>query len=368
MLDTRTTTFPVVAPLGTVAVTLVADQAVVEAVVPLNVTVLVPLMDPKPLPVMMIDAPTAPELGERPVMAGAVTTVKARLLLFTPAARTTTLPVDAPAGTVVTIDVADQLVGVAVVPLNVTVLAPWLAPKLVPAMVIVAPTPPLVGERFEILGGCTTLKLTPLLLTPCTRTTTLPVVAPVGTAATMLVADQVVVDAVVPLNVTVLLPFVAPNPLPAIVTDAPTAPVVGERLVIAAAGTTVNATPLLLTLDTRTTTLPVVAPPGTVATMLVVDQLVVEAVTPLNVTVLVPFVEPNAVPVIVTAAPTGALVGERDEITGAASAAVTAPSRSTAPPSAERSDFMSPTAPRASTQTSRKYIELRWNPSAAPRS
>jgi hypothetical protein len=37
-----TTTVPVLAPLGTVAVTLVAVQLVTVAVVPLNVTVLLP--------------------------------------------------------------------------------------------------------------------------------------------------------------------------------------------------------------------------------------------------------------------------------------------------------------------------------------
>ena len=50
-------------------------------------------------------------------------------------------------------------------------------------------------------------------------TTTLPVVAPAGTGTTMLVADQVVGVAVVPLNVTVLVPFVAPKLVPVIVTD-----------------------------------------------------------------------------------------------------------------------------------------------------
>lgn len=40
-------------------------------------------------------------------------------------------------------------------------------------------------------------------------TTTLPIVAPDGTGTTMLVADQLVGVAVVSLNVTVLLPFLA---------------------------------------------------------------------------------------------------------------------------------------------------------------
>jgi hypothetical protein len=57
-------------------------------------------------------------------MLGAVTTVKLMPLLFTPLAFTTTFPVVAPVGTVVTIDVAVQLVMVAAVLLNVTVPVP----------------------------------------------------------------------------------------------------------------------------------------------------------------------------------------------------------------------------------------------------
>src|SRR5256885_11850821 len=45
-----------------------------------------------------------------------------------------------------------------------------------------------------------TVKLTPLLATPPTVTITLPVVAPVGTGATMLVALQLVGVAATPLN------------------------------------------------------------------------------------------------------------------------------------------------------------------------
>ena len=41
--------------------------------------------------------------------------------------------------------VADQVVGVAVVPLKVTVLVPLVAPKLVPVIVTDVPTGPLVG-------------------------------------------------------------------------------------------------------------------------------------------------------------------------------------------------------------------------------
>ena len=133
-------------------------------------------------------------------------------------------------------------------------------------------------------------------------TTTFPVVAPVGTGTTILDAPQPVGVAVVPLNVTVLVPCVAPNVVPEIVTEDVTAPEVGERLVIY--GTTVKPTPLLAWLDTVTTTFPVVALVGTATTMLDALQLVGVAVVPLNVTVLVPCVAPNVVPVTVTEAPT----------------------------------------------------------------
>src|SRR4029077_7074884 len=146
---------------------------------------------------------------------------------------------------------------------------------------------------------------TPVLARPPTVMTTLPVVAPDGTGATMLVADQLVGVVDVPLNVTVLVPCVAPNPVPVMVTAVATGPLVGERLVIVGGTVTVNATPLLARPPAVTTTLPEVAPDGTGATMLVADQLVGVAVVPLNVTVLVPCVAPNPVPAIVTDVATG---------------------------------------------------------------
>jgi hypothetical protein len=41
----------------------------------------------------------------------------------------------------------------ALVPLKVTVLLPWLTPKLLPVMVTAVPTGPEVGDRLETLGG-----------------------------------------------------------------------------------------------------------------------------------------------------------------------------------------------------------------------
>jgi len=102
--------------------------------------------------------------------------------------------------------VALQLVTVAVVPLNLTVLLPWLLPKFAPVIVTAALTAPVVIERLVMLGAATTVKLTPLLALFETVTTTFPVVAPLGTVAPMLVLLQLVTVAAVPLNLTVLLP------------------------------------------------------------------------------------------------------------------------------------------------------------------
>src|SRR6185369_715660 len=157
-----------------------------------------------------------------------------------------------------------------------------------------------------------------LLATPPTVTTTLPVVAPEGTGTTMLVADQLVGVAAVPLNVTVLVPFVDPKFAPVIVTDVPAAPLVGDRLVmLGPVVVTVKAFALLATPPTVTTTLPVVAPEGTGTTMLVADQLVGVAAVPLNVTVLVPLVDPKFDPAMVTAVPTAPDAGDSEEMTGA---------------------------------------------------
>jgi len=94
-----------------------------------------------------------------------------------------------------------------------------------------APTTPDAGFRPIMLGAATvaTVKPTPLLATPPTVTTTFPVVAPLGTGATMLVALQLVGVVAIPLNVIVLVPCVAPKFAPVIVTDVPTTPDVGFR-------------------------------------------------------------------------------------------------------------------------------------------
>ncbi len=159
--------------------------------------------------------------------------------LATPPTVTTTFPLSAPAGTGTTMLVEDHEVGVAVVPLNVIVLVPLVLPKLLPVIVTTVATGPLEGERFVMTGPVVTVYVMLLLESPPTFTTTLPVVAPVGTGTTMLDADHDVGVAVVPLNVTVLLPFVAPKLLPLMVTAVATGPLEGDRLVMVGATATV---------------------------------------------------------------------------------------------------------------------------------
>jgi hypothetical protein len=83
---------------------------------------------------------------------------------------------------------------------------PWLDPKFPPVIVTAAPTAPVVTDKLVILGAGTTVKFTPLLAWPDTVTTTFPVVAPLGTVTPILDAPHDVTVAVVPLNLTVLVP------------------------------------------------------------------------------------------------------------------------------------------------------------------
>jgi len=95
-----------------------------------------------------------------------VDSVKRTPLLATPDTVTTTFPVVAPTGTGAVILVVFQLVGVAVVPLNVTVLSPCPTPKFAPVIATEVPTAPDAGLRLVMLGDggpVLTVKLRPLL-------------------------------------------------------------------------------------------------------------------------------------------------------------------------------------------------------------
>jgi hypothetical protein len=162
---------PLVAPLGTATVMLPALHDVGLPAVPLNVTVLVPCVAPKPAPVIVTGVPTTPDAGLRlKMLGGGGVTVKFMPLLACPPTVTTTLPLVAAGGTVAVMLVALHAVAVAAVPLKVTVLVPWLAPKLPPVIVTNAAAGPLVGLRPVIVGVAVIEKLTWLLASPKTTT------------------------------------------------------------------------------------------------------------------------------------------------------------------------------------------------------
>lgn len=170
----------------------------------MNETTLEPAVAPNPAPVIVTEAPTGPAVGLTLAMLGG-STAKLTPLPETPPTVTTTLPVVV-VGTIAAMLEGLQLVIDAPFPLNVTVLVPCEAPKFAPAIVTNVPIWPEEGVSEVMTGVGSTLNATELLVAPPTVTKTFPVVAPVGTEVTMLVVLQLVGVAVVPLNVTVLVP------------------------------------------------------------------------------------------------------------------------------------------------------------------
>lgn len=119
---------------------------------------------------IVTELPAGPEVGLSAETSGPGVTVKTTPLLATPATVTTTLPLVAPEGTVANMVVLVQLTGEARVPLKVTVLVPWVAPKLPPDSVIEEVTEPAVGLRLVMVGAGVIEKLTWLLESPTTTT------------------------------------------------------------------------------------------------------------------------------------------------------------------------------------------------------
>src|SRR5258705_11741390 len=119
---TVTTAFPVVAPAGTGAAMLVALQLLGVAAVPLKLFFLIIWRPPRSPLLPYTTLFPSPDAGARLLIFGA--TVKVTPLLACPLTVTTTFPVVAPAGTGAAMLVALQLLGVAAVPLKLTVLLP----------------------------------------------------------------------------------------------------------------------------------------------------------------------------------------------------------------------------------------------------
>jgi hypothetical protein len=225
-------------------------------------------------------------------------------------------------GTVVTILVADGVPEiVAVVPLNFTVLLAAVVLKFVPVIVIEVPTLPDVGLNKVMVGefaGDTVKSFALVAVRPATSTVIFPVVAPVGTFVTMLVAVGVpVITAVTPLNFTRLLAAVVLKLLPVKVTGVPIGPDIGLNDVMAGGNTRVKSVGLIAICPTTSTViLPVVAPKGTVVVMLVAELAVTVAVAPLNCTTLLAGVALKLVPVMVTVVPTEPVLGVKEVIVG----------------------------------------------------
>jgi hypothetical protein len=184
-------------------------------------------VDPKPVPPIVTEEPIGPTVGDRLVTERDSSSVKATALLVKPPLTTVTEPLVAFDGTETLMLVSVQEFTEAEIPLNWTWLLWLAAPNPLPATVMVPPIGAAGGVRLVITGR--TVKFMPLLDSPDTVTTTLPVVAPLGTGTLMLVALQLVGAAVVPLNVTPLAPCVAPKLVPVMVMAAPTPPEFGDR-------------------------------------------------------------------------------------------------------------------------------------------
>jgi hypothetical protein len=149
------------------------------ALVPLNSTAVAPV---KFVPLMVTLVPTGPLVGVKLVIVGGLMTVKLLALLAVPPAVATLIgPLEAPAGTVAVMAIAEFTAKLALVPLNSTAVA---VVKFVPLIVTLVPTGPLVGVKLEMVGGLMTVKLLALLAVPPAVVTLIgPLEAPAGTVA-----------------------------------------------------------------------------------------------------------------------------------------------------------------------------------------
>jgi len=140
---------PEVAVLGTVTVIEVAEVTAKVAATPLKATAVAPV---KLVPVRVTLVPTGPLVGAKLVMVGGLAvTVNALLpVAVPPGVVTLRSPVVAPVGTVAAIDVAEVTAKVVPTPLKATAVAPV---KLVPVIVTLVPTGPLVGAKLVTVGG-----------------------------------------------------------------------------------------------------------------------------------------------------------------------------------------------------------------------
>jgi hypothetical protein len=151
---TCTEIVPVAAPAGTVTVNEVVVAAVTVAVVLLNLTMLFVAVVLKLVPVMVTLVPAIPCSGEKLLMVGISGTIKScvEVMVCVPTV-TVSLPVLAPAGTVVVMVVGVVAVMTAAVPLKRTVFLLISVLKFLPVRVTVVPAIPSVGANEVRVGA-----------------------------------------------------------------------------------------------------------------------------------------------------------------------------------------------------------------------
>ena len=210
--------------------------------------------------------------------------------------------------------------------MRVNELLPARAPKLeavsvaplVPDQVNVTASPAITDAGVAVnvtVGADITVKVEALLaVPPGVVTESLPLLAPLGTAAVMEVAltTENVIAAVL-LNLTAVAPV---KLLPVIVTFCPIGPLAGVKDVMDGAGMTVKFVALLaVPPGVMMESLPLLAPLGTDAVMEVALTTVnVIAAVPLNLTAVTPV---KLLPVIETLCPMGPLAGVKEVMDGA---------------------------------------------------
>ncbi len=278
----------------------------------------------KLVPKIVTDAPIAPLAGVKPVRVGDGITIKLVVLatvIPVPLTATVIGPVVAPAGTVVVRLVEVEAVTIANVPLKRTTLFVGVVLKFVPVIITVALTAPLPGLKPESVGVDITIKGVALVrVVPFMVMEIGPVAAPTGTVVVNVVEVDAVTTAGVPLKVILLSAGAVLKFVPDMVTVVPSTPDAGVNPVSVGSGATVKLVPVVTVIPLVVTLIgPVVAPAGTLVTILVEVDDVTVATVPLNMTTLLPGKVLKLFPVIVTCVFTAPLSGLKLVIVGVGS-------------------------------------------------
>jgi len=256
----------------------------------------------------MVD-PIAPLVGLIPVIVAKGRRVKDPELVAEPAGLVTEMVPVLPVATTALMLVGELIMNdAASVPPNFTEVAPV---KLVPLIVTFIPCAPLLGVNDEIVGAAMKVNPPSTALPPGVVTETFPE-EPVATTAVTVVELTTLKDvAAVPPKLTAVAPS---KSVPVMVTVAPLIALIGANDEIVGPAMNVNPANESVPPGVVTDTLPE-APLATTAKICVGESTVNEAAAvPPKLTSVASV---KSVPVMVTVAPLGALVGKKDEMTGA---------------------------------------------------